>query len=98
MPGDARGVEHREAPLCIATKTVANCVVRVRHLYEHEPGEGVSARLGAYVLRYGRSSDHSLVSSGSVQEQLTATLPFTLVASAVHNRPSAFPCTVKSFI
>ena len=40
--------------LRIATKTVANFVARVRQLYEHEPGERVSARLGAYMRRWGR--------------------------------------------
>jgi hypothetical protein len=33
---------------------VDNFVARVRQLYEREPGEGVSARLGAYVRRWVR--------------------------------------------
>ena len=38
--------------LTIAKKTLENFVARVRQLYEHKPGEGVSARLGAYVRRW----------------------------------------------
>ena len=40
--------------LRVATKTLANFVARVRQLYEQEPGEGGSARLGAYVQRWMR--------------------------------------------
>jgi RNA-directed DNA polymerase len=40
--------------LRVATKTLANFVARVRQLYGHEPGERVSARLGAYVRRWVR--------------------------------------------
>jgi hypothetical protein len=35
-----------------ATKRLTNFIARLRQLYEHEPGEGVSARLGAYVQRW----------------------------------------------
>jgi hypothetical protein len=38
--------------LRVAMKTLANFVARVRQLYEHEPAEGVSARLGAYKRRW----------------------------------------------
>jgi RNA-directed DNA polymerase len=37
--------------LCVAITTVATFGARLRQLYEHEPGEQVSARLGAYVRR-----------------------------------------------
>src|SRR5438552_2164984 len=43
---DFLGYDFNPEGLRIATKTVANFVARVRQLYDHEPGEGVSARLG----------------------------------------------------
>ena len=38
--------------LPVATKTLQHFIARVRQLYEHGPGEPVSARLGAYVRRW----------------------------------------------
>ena len=49
---DFLGYHFSPSGLCVATKTLANFVARVRQLYEQEPGEGVSARLGAYVRRW----------------------------------------------
>jgi RNA-directed DNA polymerase len=49
---DFLGYHFRPDGRRVATKTVANFVARVRQLFEHEPGEGVSARLGAYVRRW----------------------------------------------
>jgi hypothetical protein len=40
--------------LTVAQKTLANFVARVHQLYEQEPGEGGSARLGDYVQRWVR--------------------------------------------
>ena len=47
-----RGYHRRPGALTRAAKTLKHGVARVRQLYEQEPREGVSARLGAYVRRW----------------------------------------------
>ena len=51
---DFLGYHFSPKGLRVAIKTVANFVARMRQLYEHEPGEKVSSRLGAYVRRWVR--------------------------------------------
>jgi hypothetical protein len=51
---DFSGYHFSPDGLRVATVLVVNFVARVRQLYEHEPGESVSAWLRVYVRRWVR--------------------------------------------
>src|SRR5947209_19183268 len=54
---------------------ISSFVARVRQLYEREPGEGVSARLGAYVRRWVRWVTAGVAAVDSLLPRLGAAGP-----------------------
>jgi hypothetical protein len=78
---DFLGYHFSPEGLRVATQTVANFVARVHQLYEHEPGEGGSTRLGNYVQRWVRWVRAGLPSDAPMQKALYCSRPRPLCLS-----------------